>query len=228
MNQNLIVKHNNLIEAGYKLSLEEQRLVLACISKLDSRLGVRVPDSITVSAREYSEMFGIQLKNAYAQLREATNNLYERDIQLKGKKKTERMRWVYSAIYNDGEGSVSLKFSPDIKPYLSQLNGMFTCYQLAHVASLRSPYSIRLYELLSQWRSKGERLIMIAELRSLLDLENKYNKFHELKRWVIQPAVNDLNLLTDLKVTFDTQRTGRSISAIFFMFSSDEVDCSRS
>ena len=224
MNQHLVVKHNDLIEAGYKLTLEEQRLVLACISKIDSRPGAEVPDLITITASEYSELFGLQMKHAYSQLKEATSNLYERDIRIKGKKKTERMRWVYRVAYSDGKGMVSLKFSPDIKPYLSQLNGMFTRYQLAHVARLKSPYSIRLYELLSQWRSTGERVIELGELRSLLELEDKYEKFNDLKKRVIQPAINELNRQTDLDITFDTQREGRSIARLLFLFTAKQAE----
>ena len=222
MGHHLVVKHNDLIEAGYKLSLEEQRLVLACISKVDSRPEAEMPDSITITAREYADLFGMQLKNAYVQLREATSNLYERDIQIKGDRKTRRMRWVSSVLYNDGEGSVTLDFSQRIKPYLSQLNGMFTRYQLAQVTRLKSPYSIRLYELLSQWRSTGERVIEVSELRSLLELEDKYSKFSDLRKWVIQPAVSELNRQTDLDVTFDTQREGRSIARLLFAFTAEE------
>ncbi|WP_257282319.1 replication initiation protein [Endozoicomonas sp. ISHI1] len=222
MNQNLIVKHNDLIEAGYKLTLEEQRLVLACISKIDSRPGAEVPDAITITASEYAGLFGVRMKHAYSQLKEATNNLYEQDILIKGEQKTRRMRWVSSVLYNDGEGSVTLDFSQRIKPYLSQLNGMFTRYQLVSVAQLKSPYSIRLYELLSQWRDKGKREIRVSELRSLLELEDRYEKFYELKRWVIQPAVNELNRQTDFDVTFETQREGRFIKRLLFSFVVEE------
>jgi hypothetical protein len=37
MKDNLIVKHNDFLNLGYKLSLNEQRILLACISQVDSR-----------------------------------------------------------------------------------------------------------------------------------------------------------------------------------------------
>lgn len=216
MTKHVVVKHNDLIEAGYKLTLEEQRLVLACIGKIDPGNGV--PDVIRVSAKEYAELFGLQLKHAYSQLKEATNHLYEQDIILKGDDHTRRMRWVSSVAYHDKQGFVTLDFSPRIKPYLSQLNGMFTSYQLANIARLKSPYSIRLYELLCQWRSKGERAIELSELRELLALNTRYPRFADLKKRVIQPAVEELNTKTDLLVTMATERQGRSILRLLFVF----------
>lgn len=214
--QHVVVKHNDLIEAGYKLTLEEQRLVLACIGKINPRNGV--PDVIQVSAREYAELFGLQLKHAYFQLKEATNHLYEQDIILKDDDHTRRMRWVSSVAYHDNQGFVTLDFSPRIKPYLSQLNGMFTSYQLANIARLKSPYSIRLYELLCQWRSKGERVIELSELRELLVLNTRYPRFADLKKRVILPAVEELNSKTDLQVIMTTERQGRTIVRLIFAF----------
>ena len=216
MTKYVVVKHNDLIEAGYKLTLEEQRLVLACIGKIDPRNGV--PGVIQVTAREYADLFGVHPKSAYLQLKEATNHLYERDIVLKGDNHTCRMRWVSSVAYHDNQGFVTLDFSPQIKPYLSQLNGMFTCYQLTNIAQLKSPYSVRLYELLCQWRSKGERVIELSELRELLVLNSLYPRFADLKKRVIQPAVAELNAKTDLLVTVTTERQGRAIVRLLFAF----------
>ncbi len=53
MNKNLLVtKHNDLTEASYKLTLEEQRLILACIAKIDSREGGQIPALLTITAPE--------------------------------------------------------------------------------------------------------------------------------------------------------------------------------
>ncbi|OED44686.1 hypothetical protein ACH42_07010 [Endozoicomonas sp. (ex Bugula neritina AB1)] len=221
MNNNLVVKHNDLIEASYKLTLEEQRLILASISKVDSRKDV--PVEIMITAKEYAELFDLQLKHSYFQLKEATNNLYERDIQIKGKKQTERMRWVYKVAYSDGEGYVTLKFSPEIKLYLSQLNGMFTSYQIANIAKLKSLYSIRMYELLNQWKITGKRVIPLGEFRRILELEDSYPRFADLKRRVIQPAVDELNKQTDIAVSFDVEKQGRAVSTLLFSFSAKPV-----
>ena len=216
----LVVKHNLLIEGRYRLSLDEMRLLLLAISKLDSRSQQDSPRAINVTAREFSDIYGSQLKQSYSQLRAAVSGLGQQKVAIKN---TSPVCWLSTNTYNDGEGSVTLDFSLDIKPYLSQLDGMFTCYKLSCVAQLKTPYSIRLYELLSQWRGTGKRIIKVAELRSLLVLEDKYEKFSDLRKCVIEPAIKELNTKTDLQVTFSTQRKGRFIAKLLFSFMGEET-----
>jgi len=219
MNNNLVVtKHNHLIEASYKLTLEEQRLILACIARIDSRQNGRIPSSITITAQEYSELFGIQLKNAYHQLREATDNLYERDIKIREAKTRKRRRWVQGADYNDSQGSVTLSFSDYVKPYIGQLNGLFKSYQLKNVCSLKSIYSIRLYELLNQWRDTGKRYIRLDDLKMMLQISDKYERYADLRKWVIEPAIKELNAKTDFKINFKPEKNGRKVVKLVFTF----------
>ena len=46
-----ITKSNHLVEASYSLTLQEQRLILSCLAKVDSRN--EAPKEITLSAQEY-------------------------------------------------------------------------------------------------------------------------------------------------------------------------------
>ncbi len=221
MDQDLIVtKHNDLIEASYKLTLEEQRLLLICIAKLDSRPNTPFPDAITISAEEYSDQYGILLRNAYQQLQDASSKLYERDIKIKNAQKKERMRWVYRVIYHDGEGCITLKFSPDVKPYISQLNGFFKSYHLKQIARMKSTYSIRLYELLNQWRDSGKRFFTLADFKEMLQINDAYDRYTDLRKWVIEPAIEEINDKTDLHVTFQPEKKSRKVVKLVFFFAS--------
>lgn len=219
----LITKHNDLIEASYKLSLEEQRLVLSCIAQIDSRLHKDVPDSITVSAEDYASLFGIKVRHAYEQMKGAVDRLYERDIRVKTPGQKDRLRWVYRVSYLEGEGKVSLRFSPDIKPYIGQLNGLFKSYKLKNISRLRSAYSIRMYELLNQWRDTGTRFILVKDFKYMLQLDDKYHRYSELNRCVIKPSLAEINAKTDMVVSLSTEKKGRSIYKLIFNF-----ECKRS
>jgi plasmid replication initiation protein len=224
MNNKLVVtKHNHLIEASYKLTLEEQRLILACIAKIDSRENGNIPSSITITAKEYGELFGIQLKHAYQQLREATDNLYERDIKIRDAKTRKRRRWVQAADYNDSQGSVSLSFSDYVKPYIGQLNGLFKSYQLQNVCSLKSIYSIRLYELLNQWRETGNRYVRLDDFKNMLQISDKYERYADLRKCVIEPAIKELNQKTDFCVSFKPEKQGKKIVRLTFNFSTTDL-----
>ncbi len=219
MPKNLIVtKHNHLIEASYRLTLEEQRLLLICISKIDPRTREGIPENCTITAAEYSEQFGIQLKHAYQQLRTATDTIYERDIKIKGAKYRKRRRWVQGADYNDDHGSITLIFSDYVKPYLGQLNGLFKSYQLKSISSLKSVHSIRLYELLNQWKQTGKRFIKLDDFKEMLNIEDKYDRYADLRKWVIEPAIRELNNKTDFNVRFEPEKQGRKVVRLSFFF----------
>src|SRR3546814_13167570 len=74
-----VTKSNTLITASYRLTLNEQRLILAAISKLDPRRPM--PKKVSVSAVDYSDIYGVQLRHAYEQMKVAADELYERDIK---------------------------------------------------------------------------------------------------------------------------------------------------
>ncbi|WP_171261814.1 replication initiation protein [Acinetobacter baumannii] len=74
-----VTKSNDLVMAAYKLTLNEQRLLLAAISQIDPRKPM--PRPISITAQDFSEQYGIPLKHAYEALKEATSALYERDIK---------------------------------------------------------------------------------------------------------------------------------------------------
>ena len=112
-----VVKSNSLTRACYKLSLDEQRLILACVAQLDSRRPTQ-KKRIKVHADDYAELFGIDPRSVYKQLKNATNHLYERSIVTIEGKQVEKMRWIYAATYHESEAYVSLGFSPEIEPYL--------------------------------------------------------------------------------------------------------------
>jgi plasmid replication initiation protein len=159
MKELVVAKANALVQASYKLSLNEQRLVLACVAQLDSRKPLPKDNLFTLLATDFAETYGIPVAQAYEALQEASKSLYERDIKVFDGKAKERFRWVYHVKYYQGESKVCLGFSQTIMPYLSLLNQQFTSYHMASVAKLRSAHSIRLYEFLMQYRSKGKLVI---------------------------------------------------------------------
>ncbi len=218
-NQNnlTVVKHNHLNQASYKLSLDERRLILSAIALVNPR--EKMPDEITIHASDYGHQWGVDETNSYRQLKEARKNLYDRNIRLrKDDGEVEDMRWVYNSKYKDGEGYIKLKFSPDIKPYLSDLQSHFTSYHLTEVKSFKSSHAIRLYELLMQYKKNGWYAESVSNLKAMFGVESSYPAWYEFQRRVIKPAVKEINQETNYTVKYETKRTGRKISHVLFNY----------
>ena len=224
MEDKQVCKSNALVEASYRLSLYEQRIILACIAQVRRDAPLTDAELYSVSAQQIAEMTGTRLATAYQNLKAASERLFERRVTLHkapnggGSTKARITRWVQTVSYQDAEGTVALRFGTDIIPYLNQLTEQFTRYALADVAKMTSAYAIRLYELLAQWRSEGERVVEISWLREALQLEDKFKPIGDLKRWVIEPAVAQVNELSPLWVKWDQRKTGRKVTHIVFHF----------
>lgn len=212
----LVTKANELISASYRLTLQEQRLLLAAIAQVDPRKPM--PSKITVTAASFSEIYGIPIRFAYTNLREAADSLYERDIQTFDGKNRTRIRWVYKAAYAEGEGRVTLNFTVDVIPYLSMLNSKLTSYDLRRVANLNSMHSFRLFELMMQFRSTGILIIEVEKLRKFLDLGDSYKRFNNLRQRVIDPSVNEMMAKSGLTITYETVTKGKAVKSLIFRF----------
>ena len=212
-----ITKANYLVEASYSLTLQEQRLILACLSKIDSRS--EPEKEIMLSASEYSELMNVDIKNAHRELKKASQKLYDRSIVVKDPEKIEEFRWIQKKIhYQKGEGKIKLFWSDDVLTYIGQLKRRFTTYRLVDVANLRSGYAIRLYELLMQFNSTKQRSISVEDFRSLFQLNDKYPLFRDLNKRVIKPAVKEINASSNLDIFYSTKKQGREIVTLQFDF----------
>ena len=219
-----VYKANALVEASYRLSLYEQRIVLACIAQVRRDESLTDQQLYTVSAQQIAEMTGTKLGTAYQNLKAASERLFERRVTLheppngKSGGKVRLTRWVQEVVYQEDQGTVSLRFSQPMVPYLSQLSAQFTRYALADVAKMTSAHAIRLYELLCQWRDAGKREVELTWFREALQLEDRYGNIRDLKRRVIEPAVEQINEHSPMWVKWSQRKTGRRVSHLVFTF----------
>lgn len=221
----MVYKSNALIEAAYRLSVQEQRIVLACISQV--RRDEAVTDEVLYSVRaaDLAQLSGTAIEAAYSELKAAALRLKRREVRLtqepngKGKKpKIMITGWVQTIFYIEGEGRVELRFTKDMLPYLTELTRQFTKYALADVAKMESTYAIRLYELLMQWDSLGSREIELEQLREWLQLEGRYPSIKDFKLRVLEPAVAQINEHSPLTVEWAQRKTGRKVTHLLFTF----------
>jgi plasmid replication initiation protein len=220
MDKLLVYKDNYLIEASYKLTLSEQRLMLYCIGKLnpqnpEQKQVIRVDDFI----KHFPD---VKPNNAYQQIKSSIDAIAERWIRVKDPSFIEEFRWIQYKKYYSDEGSAVIEFSNAVMPYLCQLEQQFTQYQLRNISAFKRTYSIRLYELLTQYRTLKSRVILINDLRDMLSLDGKFAPFKELRRKVIDPAIAEINEKSDLKIEYIALKTGRAFGAIEFFITVDE------
>ncbi len=221
-----------LTRAGQGLSLAEKRLVMACVSKLDSRKAISSEGRayVRLHAKEYADAFGLDSSTAYVALRESTEHLFERRItffapvkrrQGKGLEETiVKMRWIDYCQYAKSEGWVMLRFVPELLPAITGLKQYFTTYQLQQASALRSVYSWRLLELLMQYKKTGWAEFDVADFAASMDAPAAQRRnFAFIRRRIIEPAVKELKAKDGWDIEWKAVNAGRRVRAVRFSFS---------
>lgn len=227
MKNSLIVKDNALINASYNLELTEQRLImLAIINARESGQGITADSKLEIHASDYAKLFNVSADASYKALREAVNNLFNRqfsytaEYKKTGKVGIVRSRWVSRIFYVDDLALLEITFAPDVVPLITRLEEHFTKYEAKQVAHLTSKYATRLYELLIAWRQVGKvPQLELSEFRNRLGLlDSEYTAMSDFKKRVLEPSIKQINEHTDITVTYEQHKKGRIISGFSFKF----------
>ena len=221
-----VVKSNALVEARYRpKSLNQMRLLLAALTQIRSSDAVDDNTDFVVTAGALSAMTGNNMEASYKALKRAADELMVLHIGIdilpngrEGRPRKRKINVVSQCEYQKDEGRVVLNFTNHIIPYISELSSHFTAYKTKVLMNLKSAYGIRLYELCRQWIPFGnEREFEVDEFREIFQIENRHTKVFDLKRYVVLPAIRDVNKNTDLKIEFRQVKNGRVITHFQFV-----------
>jgi len=106
---------------------------------------------------------------------------------------------------------------------ISAEKGNYTSYKLLHVKYLKTGNAFRLFQLLKQFRMTGWIEISLDDFRFKMGIKDRYPRWADLDRRVINPSVKNINEVTDINVTYSTQKRGRKIDKIRFDFEPEAV-----
>jgi len=222
MGNNSVTKHNGLIQAGYRLTLNETRIVLYGISLINP-LAQEFPLEYRIDLKEFSKMFNLESKNIYGLIKETVmDKFWEREFTIDvNEEDKKRLRWLGGIEYADKKGYIKIFINPLLKPLLHQLKGHFTSYHLDQVASFQSVYSVRLYEVSLMHLNKSGKdncmfVIAINEIKERLDLMEKYKRFSNFKADVLEPAKKEINKGSNINLSYKVKKLGRSPYEIEF------------
>ena len=225
MKNGLVVKDNALMNASYNLEVTEQRLILlAIINARETHKGITSDSKLEIHANDYASQFHVTKEAAYKALKTAVNNLFERQFSFKEETKkgigVVRSRWVSRIKYIDDSAILEITFAPDVVPLITRLEKHFTTYQIQQVTQLTGKYAIRLYELLIAWREVGKvPQIELSEFRAKLGVEDdEYKAMNHFKSRVLEPSIKQINQHTDIIVSYDQHKRGRTITGFSFKF----------
>lgn len=225
MNKDLVVKTNRLNQAFQVLTLTELHIIqLAIVDARNTNTGLNTDTPLRLDAMRYAEVFGTTRQNAYQRMKEAEESLFNRRFSFYDEDgKLVKSRWIQQVKYLDDEGAIELVFTLAVVQGISRIDGVkefFTQYLLSQTTNLTSVYSARLYELLIQWRSTGKTPVFeLNNFRDQLGIGiTEYQRMHHFKARVLEMAIDEINAKTDITVTYEQYKRGRTITGFSFKF----------
>lgn len=223
-----VYKHNALIQnVRFDLSAMEQKIVLFLCSKI-GRDTERL-EWINFKIDDFCEIIGIDkdIMKSGNTMRSYVKNtvkaMADKSFWIKGEGDTDRLcRWIINADINWKNKVMMIRLDEKLSPYLIQLQSNYFQYQLYWVLEAESKYTIPLYELFkSEMWHKVKMLFEVEELKIKLCVDKKKsyagNRTGNFIIKCIEPAIKEINELTDIKVTYKKCKQGKTITHLQFL-----------
>lgn len=215
-----VIKANALVQKSrLRFSTQQQKAILYIVSQL--KPDQENFDWIEFDIPTFCDICGIDRANGknYRDLKSALQGLRDYSMWVELEDGSEQtLSWLSSVNIRTKSGTVKVKIDDLMQPYLLHLRSHFTSFELYYSLALKSKYSIRLYELLKSYENLGEKHIELSRLKRLLDTEN-YSRWFNFKAKVLEQARKEINSLTDIEFSYQTETKGKAVVGVTFQIS---------
>lgn len=234
-----VIKSNKLILARFKMTTYEQKIILLCISKIKrnaKKTGTDKPNDnlfFALDAKEISSFLNINPRTLYKNLDEISNKLMQYEIEIKDDTKNffEKIRPFPYSKYESGK--FYLRIEQSMEEYLLELKDRFTMYNINNIRTLKSNYSLRIYEVLKSYEWVNEYVFDIEEFKQIIGvstvkdgkIENDlYDRYYDFRKRVLLVAQKELAENTDISFTFEEIKKGRKVDKIKFYITANKKE----
>lgn len=210
---NLIVQGNKLINARYKLSVQESRLLYAAMSLIKPEDEDFKKYKIHVS--DLSNYLGLVGGNIYNSLRKVTHSLISKSIVMEDSEGWKEFPLLTFAEYEKSDHSITLQFHPEMRPFLLQQKQSFTQAKLQNLIKYGSSYTSRIYLFLREYLNFKRRDVLVEDLKNKLELDNY--EYNDLKRRVLLPARLEMQEYSDIRFELIEHKQNKKIHKLTFL-----------
>ena len=211
----IVYKPNELIEiVNRPISAVGLKVYNSILQKLQD-LGT---DRVTVSLNEIIIDNSKNYEDIYSYLDEL-QKVQVKSIDKRGKSWGS---FVLLSEYKKTDNGIFVAVPPSIHNALcgkdkKQENLYYTAIKLLEEKSFKCSYSIILYEIFKKYEKVSIPIYSIEDLRQMTKTENKYKVYYEFKRWVLNPAIKEINSFdTKYIYSFSEEYLGRKVDKIKF------------
>jgi plasmid replication initiation protein len=220
MSDLIIYKHNELIDNFIFNATESELQILNYAVAITNPCWETTHLVYQISVSELVSTFKTKSKNSYKLYREALERLMKRDYVYKINNKNYKENLIIRTVTKDDDNDwLEFKFNEYISQRISNLQGLFTKYDIKHIAMFKSRYAFMLYEFckmnLGQIANQNKdsefsKSFTIQDFKERLDITDKYKEFFNLESRVLVTAKDNINKHSDIKFSYRVKRKGRT------------------
>lgn len=221
-----IIQHNRLLVGGQKINLRSRQLIyiLARAISQDDPLS-----AIAINADEFLAYVNNSGKekwsDIYALTRDIRKNLNDNPIRIKkgdNSKDYIDINWIESLGVS--KGSIVARFTQSLAYYLAYKENESYTKLLWDIRAYKSGHTARFVDLFQRYHQKESGKVEIKfsysvdELKFFLGVEDKYPKFSDMKRRILEQSRKELenNDLVPYWFEYDVERKGKKASKVNF------------
>lgn len=220
----LIIKQGDKLSfAQYNLTLNEVKFLSFVMAQIDTNdtefkeYGIRVKDF---------EML-INARLDYTSLTKFAKNFQGKVITLinDNEKSFMTFNWWHHLKYENGVFYAQLH--DYMKPLLLTFSSHFGKSSLLFISQMKSLYAPRFYYMLCSFKAQYQNSfeINLEELYNKLELKKSLRQYNQFKIKVLIPAIEEINQITDLNVTFlESQKIRKKVTHLRFEFTKKNKD----
>lgn len=209
---NTIKQSNRLIMARYKLTLYEQRMIIAICSQLHS---IDDFEPVRVRVADMADFCNFKGKDAYNRVHNTLLRLMRRTLQIMKPDGTYYVtHWLQTADYIDGGGIIEYGVDKLLIPDFINLKEAYFSTSAQKMMELKGDYSARLYFMIGKMVKVGEFDLSLNQIKESFELGKTYDIITNIKKRVIEPSLAEINDKTDLNVTWNYVKEGRKITKL--------------
>lgn len=214
---------NEFITAQYKLTLLQFKTFLAITTAYDQKNSRDFYNILKFEFQDLANSIGLNRETGYTKkLEKILTQLSDAKMRIQKRfdADEEKEQWIVghflSSIEAMGDGTIELIFDPKLIKYFTGLTEKYSYLEIQTLLAFSSIYSIRIFNLLKQYKTK-KKTFNIDKLKEMLLITDKYKNFSDFKRYVIEPAVKDINEHSTMKVSYETDGAkGKKVTEITF------------
>lgn len=207
---------------GASLSLLASKLFVQLVNVVGSDIVKPKRHAVPYSALNWANRDKEQIRNAVLELISTTVHIQ--------KEESEHIGTILNDVkrdYDEYSGGIEFKFS-DVFIEIVKNSRLWATISAQAVLLMECKYSIWLYQMLAprkNLKSLTAFELSLDDLKTRLGATNKsYKDWFTFKQRVLEPAIEEINFLTDVLISYETVKRSRWVVAVKFFVVSKSKD----